>query len=225
MTIRSLAAAALLACAAGPARAQGWGGDGNDVNRPAEAKPSAKPAAKPAKPAPAAPAAAANELSDAALDRERTLTDRRLGARKARLDQKSDALSHYHVAMAQDSYEAERQMAEERKAFLLYLKSVPQEERAESLKAFEARLDGKRRELDRRHLSQYKAWFDENVADDWRSQPLSAEAVPMSMAPVAAAPAAREEMVDAPAEAAPAPKPKAPSAAPARAKVKKRAKR
>lgn len=233
MTIRFLAAAALLATSAAPVLAQGWGGEGADPNN---AKPvSEAHAVKPAAPKPAAPKQASapaakqgsGDLNDAELDRARAHVDRQLAARKARLNQRTARLASYHIAMERDSGEAERQMAEERKAFLLYLKSVPQEDRAGALRAFEDRLDGKRKELDKRHLSQYKAWYQENIADDWRSEPLIAEKVsaPAPVAVAAAEEAPAEEMADAPAAATSVAATPAPKASVARAKAKKRTKR
>lgn len=226
MTIRILLAAALLAPMASTARAQGWGADGTDPNRPASSAPAPAPkpvaAAKAAEPAAVkvkAKAAASNagsELDDAALDQSRALVDRQLIARKSALAGNTQRLSAYHMAMEKDSMDTERQLADERKAYLLYLKSVPQEDRADAMKTFEARQEAKRKDLDKRHLSQYKAWFDESISSNWRSQPLAYERVTMpeaAAAPVAAAPAAAAET---------AASAKAPAVA--RAKVKKRKK-
>jgi hypothetical protein len=219
MTFRILLAAALLAPAA--VSAQGWGAGGTDPNQPAaSAAPAAKSAPARAKAKPAAKAAASegSDLDDAALDRGRALVDRQLASRKASLAAQTQRLEGYHLAMEKDSVDAERQMADERKAFLLYLKSVPQEDRAEAMKRFEERQEGKRKELDKRHLSQYKAWFDENIESNWRTQALAAESVALPEAPVAAA----AEPASAPEVAAGAP---ASAKAPAvRAKAKKRKK-
>ena len=231
MTIRMLLAAALLVPLAGTVRAQGWGGDGADPNGPAaKSAPARAPEAVPkvapkveapapspapvkvkAKPAPT-PVASASEFDEAGLERARAMVDKQLLARKAQLAGSTQRRNAYHMAMEKDSMDAERQMAEERKAFLLYLKSVPQEDRGSAMKNFDARQDAKRRDLDKRHLSQYKAWFDESIASSWRSQPLSAERVAVPETPVLAS-------ADAPAAdvaAAEAPKPAA------RVKVKKR---
>lgn len=218
MTFRILLAAAMLVPAA--VGAQGWGAGGTDPNQPAASAAAQKSAPAKAKAKPAAKAAAAegSDLDDAALDRGRVLVDRQLASRKTWLAAQTQRLEGYHRAMEKDSVDAERQMADERKAFLLYLKSVPQEDRSQAMKAFEERQEGKRKDLDKRHLSQYKAWFDESIASNWRSQPLASESVEMpEAAPVAAAaPAPAAEV----AEAAPAP-----SRAPAvRAKAKKRKK-
>jgi hypothetical protein len=238
MTIRFFAAAVLLASLAGTARAQGWGGEGSDPNRPGKPKAeaaAAKPApaeAKEAKPAEAkkekpAAAPAVNELADTELDRSRGVIDRQFSARKTRLNQRTAKLAGYHIAMEKDSIEAERQMAEERKAFLLYLKSVPQEDRANAMANFEDRQEKKRADLDKRHLSQYKAWYEEHIHDTWRTKALAVEKVaaePVAAAPAAApaAPAQAAESVEGEETAA---APAKPAASVARAKVKKRAKR
>ena len=220
MTFRILLAAALLAPAA--VSAQGWGGDGNDPNHaaaPAAPAPKAAPAKAKAKPAAKAAASEGSDLDDAALDRGRALVDRQLASRKSWLAAQTQRLEGYHRAMEKDSVDAERQMAEERKAFLLYLKSVPQEDRSEAMKHFEERQESKRKELDKRHLSQYKAWFDESIESSWRTQPLAAENVAMPEAPIAAA--APEAPAPEVAEAAPAAAHAAKSPA-VRAKAKKR---
>lgn len=203
MTIRILLAAALLVPAV--AGAQGWGDEGNDPNAPAAAQPAAAPAPAQRSAPKIRPKAETKavryddggyELGDADLDRGRALVDLQLIARKAELAAQTERLDGYHKAMEKDSVDAERQMAEERKAFLLYLKSVPQEDRADAMKHFEERQADKRKELDKRHLAQYKAWFDENIKDNWRTQPLAAEEVTMAR-PVAQAPAAAAEVAKA----------------------------
>lgn len=184
MLRRILFAAAVLAAAAGSARAQG-AFEGSDPNAPIgkkEAAPAPKPAAPKAAAAPKGVVAPAYGLSDEQLDSARSVVDRQLEARKASLQAHRVALDAFLRQAERDRAEAERVMAEERKAFLLYLKAVPGADRADAMKKFEERQEGKRKELDKAQLAMHKKWFGEAVEDQWKSQPLAAEPISISQA-------------------------------------------
>ena len=170
MGMRGWFAAIVFLIGSGAAYAEGGGAENHEAAAPAGIS---QP--ETAMPASAKKGDRSSEFADEVLDLNRERIDGQLAARKSAILANGAALESFHRKTAQERIDAEQRMAEERKAFLLYLKSVPWADRRESLKNFEERQESQRKDFDKRQLAASKKWFGDALSDKWKSEPLSAQ--------------------------------------------------
>ncbi|MBI3552473.1 MAG: hypothetical protein HY077_08130 [Elusimicrobia bacterium] len=126
-------------------------------------------------------------LSDQDLDQRRGALDVKLSTRAGKVKQQLDRIAGFQLKMEKERLDFERYIAEERKAFFLFLKSVRSEERDKELERFSDKQETAREDFDKKQLSDQKDWFREWIEKPWKSESLELEATAIPAAPAAAA--------------------------------------
>ncbi|HAM34714.1 MAG TPA: hypothetical protein DEB40_12620 [Elusimicrobia bacterium] len=122
-----------------------------------------------------AESAADQGYSDEDLDRSRSLIDAKLASRIAAIEKAVDNIESIQAEIKKDKIDFEKRATEEQKAFFLYLKSIGVEERQEMFRQFLDRQSRKRLAFDKSMLVRQKAWFQENIADAWKTTAIDLE--------------------------------------------------
>lgn len=114
-------------------------------------------------------------VSDQDVDRQASMIDAKLANRLERIQNNLTALESFQQDAVKERSDFERYMAQERTAFLTYLKSVHDTDRPKALEQFNDKQDKEREQFDDRQLLNQKKWFHQKIQQAWRSDSLELE--------------------------------------------------
>jgi len=132
-------------------------------------------------------------LSDQDLDQRRANLDVKLANRTLGVKHGLDKIASYQLKAEKDRLDFERYIAEERKAFYLFLKSVRADERDKELDRFTDKQDKERQDFDKKQVAEQKDWFHETIEKPWKSESLELESGTAPAMPAESAPAPKEQ--------------------------------